>query len=56
MCIRDRPESNFTLRVNDSAGVALYEADGGIWMNTAVALIKDYLKNKLLGFNVAVIA
>ena len=52
----DQPESNFTLRVNNSAGVALYEADGGIWMNTAVALIKDYLKNKLLGFNVAVIA
>lgn len=52
----DQPESNFTLRVNDSAEVALFEADGGVWMNTAVALIRDYLKNNLYGCNVAVIA
>ena len=52
----DQPESNFTLRVNDSADVALFEADGGVWMNTAVALIRDYLNNNLYGCNVAVIA
>lgn len=52
----DQPESNFTLRVNDSADVALFEADGGVWMNTAVALIRDYLKNNLYGCNVAVLA
>ena len=52
----DQPESNFTLRVNDSAQAALFEADGGVWKNVAVALIKDYLKSNLYGCNVSVIA
>lgn len=52
----EQPESNFTLRVNDSAHCALYEADGGAWKNEAVAKIRDYLKNHLYGYNVVVIA
>ena len=52
----DQPESNFTLRVNDDACCALYEADGGAWKNEAVTNIKDYLRNNLSGYNVVVIA
>jgi len=39
----DQPESNFTLRVNQEAEVALHESDGGAWKNEAVARIADYL-------------
>lgn len=52
----EQPESNFTLRVNDDACCALYEADGGAWKNEAVAKIKDYLRSNLHGYNVVVIA
>lgn len=52
----DQPESNFTLRVNDSAQAALFEADGGAWKNDAVSLIKVYLKTKLINCNVSVMA
>ena len=52
----DQPESNFTLRVNDKAEAALFEADGGAWKNEAVANVKEYLRNNLLGCNVVVIA
>lgn len=52
----DQPESNFTLRVNENANAALFEADGGAWKNVAVARIKNYLKNNLHGHNVVVIA
>jgi len=52
----DQPESNFTLRVNENAQAALFEADGGAWKNVAVALIKEYLKINLSTCNVAVIA
>lgn len=52
----DQPESNFTLRVDGEANCALYEADGGAWKNVAVASIRDYLRSKLSGQNVAVIA
>jgi len=52
----DQPESNFTLRVNDNAHCALYEADGGAWKNEAVGAIKEYLKSNLYGYNVVVIA
>lgn len=52
----EQPESNFTLRVNDDARCALYEADGGAWKNEAVARIKGYLKDSLIGHNVVVIA
>lgn len=52
----EQPESNFTLRVNEDADCALYEADGGAWKNVAVANIRDYLRSKLIGHNVVVIA
>ena len=52
----DQPESNFTLRVNDSAEVALFEADGGAWKNAAVTLTRDYLRHNLSGHNVVVLA
>ena len=52
----DQPESNFTLRVDEKARPALFEADGGAWKNEAVALIKEYLKNNLYGCNVVVLA
>ncbi len=52
----EQPESNFTLRVNEDADCALFEADGGAWKNVAVTSIRDYLRSKLAGENVAVIA
>lgn len=51
-----QPESNFTLRVNEKANVALFEADGGAWKNEAVALVREYLRNNLMGYPVVVIA
>lgn len=52
----DQPESNFTLRIDEQANAALFEADGGAWKNTAVARIAEYLKNGLYGCNVVVMA
>lgn len=52
----EQPESNFTLRVNEKAHVALFEADGGAWKNEAVARVKEYLRNNLNGYPVVVIA
>lgn len=52
----DQPESNFTLRIDEHANAALFEADGGAWKNTAVARIAEYLKNGLYGCNVVVMA
>lgn len=52
----EQPESNFTLRVNEHANCALFEADGGAWKNEAVQRIKAYLKTQLYGTNVVVIA
>lgn len=52
----DQPESNFTLRVDEDARCALYEADGGAWKNEAVARIRDYLREALEGYNVVVLA
>mgnify|MGYP005798985659 FL=1 len=51
-----QPESNFTLRVDEHANCALFEADGGAWKNAAVSSIKSYLQFRLDGQNVAVIA
>lgn len=51
-----QPESNFTLRVDEHANCALFEADGGAWKNDAVSLIKVYLKTKLINCNVSVMA
>lgn len=39
----EQPESNFVLRVNKDAEVALHESDGGAWKNEAVARIAEYL-------------
>lgn len=52
----EQPESNFTLRVDEDANCALYEADGGAWKNEAVVAIRDYLRTSLYGQNVVVIA
>ena len=52
----EQPESNFTLRINEEACAALYEADGGAWKNEAVANIRDYLRDNLKGCYVCVIA
>lgn len=52
----EQPESNFTLRVDENANCALHEADGGAWQNEAVASIRDYLRDELVGCNVVVIA
>ena len=52
----DQPESNFTLRIDEQANAALFEADGGAWKNAAVARIAEYLKNGLYGCNVVVMA
>lgn len=52
----EQPESNFTLRVNEDACCALFEADGGAWKNEAVSRIGEYLRNNLHGYNVVVIA
>lgn len=52
----DQPESNFTLRVNEDAQCALFEADGGAWKNQAVRQIANYLIGELIGQNVIVIA
>lgn len=43
----DQPESNFTLRVNEDARAALFEADGGAWKNEAVKSIAEYLECEL---------
>lgn len=53
----DQPESNFTLRINQDAQVALFEADGGAWKNLAVQRIKEYLSNALMSkYNIVIIA
>lgn len=52
----DQPESNFTLRVNEDAEVALFESDGGFWKNMAVARIAEYLRTKITHPGVVVIA
>ena len=52
----EQPESNFTLRVNEKANVALFEADGGAWKNEAVARVKEYLKKNLSEYPVVVMA
>lgn len=52
----DQPESNFTLRVNEDAEAALFEADGGAWKVKAVLSIAKYLKDNITNPNVVVIA
>lgn len=52
----DQPESNFTLRVNEDAEAALFEADGGAWKIEAVDNIAKFLRATITNPNVVVIA
>ena len=52
----DQPESNFTLRVNEDAEAALFEADGGAWEIEAVNNIAKFLRAMITNPNVVVIA
>lgn len=52
----EQPESNFTLRVNEDAEAALFEADGGAWQIEAVDNIAKYLRATITNPNVVVIA
>lgn len=42
-----QPVSDFLVRVHDGPKVALFEADGGAWVKTAMDGIKDYLDREL---------
>lgn len=51
----EQPESGFILRLKQREGgvqVALFEADGSAWKNTAIASIKAYLENLKIGVKV----
>lgn len=56
----EQPTSPFVLRIRkgrmEGAEVALFEADGGVWKNTAVKAIGAWLENELADLNVVVIA
>ena len=43
----EQPASQFVFRINKSANLALFEADGGKWKLEAVESIANYLKNEL---------
>lgn len=48
----EQPESKFILRLKQSGGgisVALFEADGAAWKNTAIYQIKNFLMNAIDG-------
>lgn len=51
-----QPESNFTLRVDNDANIALYESDGGAWKIDAVNYIRKYLDSNIKNPAVIVIA
>lgn len=42
-----QPASDYILRLNDRANVALYEADGGSWQLEAIENIAEYFKREL---------
>ena len=42
-----QPSSQFVLRINKDAELALFEADGGKWKLEAIKNIADYLKTGL---------
>ncbi len=52
----EQPESNFTLRVDKDADIALFESDGGAWKIDAVNFIRDYLAAQIENPAVIVIA
>lgn len=43
----EQPESEFLLRLDDEGRVGLFEADGGMWKQTAKANIQAYFEEKL---------
>lgn len=43
----EQPESDFILRLDKNANLALFEADGGFWKLQAVRLVKNYLSENL---------
>ena len=43
----EQPESEFLLRLDDNGNVGLFEADGGMWKQTAKASITAYFEEKL---------
>ncbi len=43
----EQPASQFVFRINKSANLALFEADGGKWKLEAVESVANYLKNEL---------
>lgn len=43
----EQPESEFLLRLDDDGNVGLFEADGGMWQQTAKASIAAYFEDKL---------
>lgn len=52
----EQPSSPFVLRFSENAKVALFEGDGGAWKLEAVENIKKWLRTKLYGENVHIIA
>lgn len=47
----EQPQSSFILRFKATDGIpqiALFDAEGGIWRNTAVMAIKDYIQDQLV--------
>lgn len=45
----EQPASDFVLRLNKDAELALFEADGGAWKLEAVNNVKEYLQKELKG-------
>lgn len=43
----EQPASDFILRLDKNANLALFEADGGFWKLQAVRLVKNYLSENL---------
>lgn len=43
----NQPESQFIFRINEGPGLALFEADGGLWKYEAMNNIKEYLTKEL---------
>lgn len=53
----EQPASDFILRLDKNANLALFEADGGFWKLQAVRLVKEYLAESLADItNVYVLA
>lgn len=52
----DQVESNFVMRVDKDGNICLSEADGGAWKVQAVNNIRQYLRDRLEGLPVVVLA